>query len=323
PDQQLLTAAQNGGLDTVDGIKKEAQRLIDSNRVNDGLTDLADDVFVLDAVYIMAKDPKIFPQLTPTLREGMRQEVLRLFMDTVKKDGNIMELFTTTRTFANEELAKIYGISGVKGTEFVETKHPDGVPRAGLLTAAALMTVQDKAHETSPTRRGAYIRDVFMCQHIPDPPPDVDVNIKEPPPGVAISRRKLLADHSTNPTCAGCHTLMDGIGLALENFDAIGVYRTKEPNGLNIDPSGDVDGVKFAGPKELGGLFAQDDKVRDCVTRRLFRYATGRHEHNADYENFYIGQLTNSFKSGGNRFKGMLTSLVTSDGFLNVSAPKK
>ena len=271
----------------------------------------------------MAKDPKLFPQLTPTLRQAMRDEVIKLFEDAaLKRDSDLLELFSTDRVFANEELGKLYGIK-LTGTAMVETKHPAGMPRAGLLTTAALMTVQDKQHETSPTRRGAYVRAVFACEHIPDPPPGVDVTIKEPPAGVILTRRQLLASHATEPTCSGCHNLMDPIGLALENFDAMAVYRTHELNGLAIDPKGSFDGVTFSGPRELGATLAKSPKVQDCLVRRFYRHATGRHEHPRDYDDAQIAALTNAFASGGNRFKSLITTLVTSDGFLNVSGPQR
>jgi Protein of unknown function (DUF1592)/Protein of unknown function (DUF1595) len=156
PDQQLLTAAENGGLATPEGIRSETQRLIASPRIVDGLTDMVDDLLALDGVGMMAKDPKLFPQLTPTLRQAMRAEVLKMFEDVaLKRDGDLMELYDTNRTFVNEELGKLYGIT-VAGTELVAAQHPAGVPRAGLLTMAALLTVQDKQNQTSPTRRGPF-----------------------------------------------------------------------------------------------------------------------------------------------------------------------
>jgi hypothetical protein len=322
PDAALLAAARSGALETRDGMRSQAQRLLDSPRVADGLADLVDDLMALDGVAIMAKDPKVFPQLTPTLRQAMRDEVVLLFKDTaLKRDADLMELFDTDRTFVNAELGKLYGID-VRGNEPVEARHPAGVPRAGLLTAAALITPQDKTHETSPTRRGALIRNSFFCDHVPDPPPGVDTSPRPLPPGVVITRRESLAQHSTDAACRPCHDLMDPIGLALENFDAMGIYRRTDENGLAIDTGGTIDGTSFAGPRELGAMMRQSPKVRDCVTRWIYRYATGREEN--DYDKVQIERLVQDFAGATvrQRLKPLLSTLLLSDGFLNVSPPR-
>jgi hypothetical protein len=321
PDQQLLAAAESGALATPEGIKKEAQRLIDSPRIVDGLNDMVDDLLALDGVSLMAKDPKVFPQLTPTLRQAMRAEVLGMFKDVaLDRDADLMELFDTKRTFANEELGKLYGIS-LTGTTMVAAQHPASMPRAGLLTTAAILTVQDKQNQTSPTRRGAFFRKTFVCEHIPDPPANVDVNIKPPPPGVVMSRRQLLSGHAVDISCSGCHNLMDPIGLAFENFDAMGVYRTNEENGLAIDPAGTFDKQMFSGPQELGALLRQSTKARDCMARRIYRFATGREENN--YDDDQVKQLSQAFAAGGQRFRAYLANLIVSEGFMNVSPVRK
>ncbi|HET6281589.1 MAG TPA: DUF1592 domain-containing protein [Polyangia bacterium] len=318
PDAQLLTAAETGALDTPDGIRKEVQRLLSSPRALDGLNEMVDDLLSLDAVNIMAKDPKVFPQLTPTLRQAMRGEILKMFEDVVlTRDADMMELYDSNRTFVNSELGKLYGIN-VPGTDLVAAQHPASIPRAGLLTSAALLTVQDKPYQTSPTRRGAFFWRVLMCEHIPDPPADVDVTIKPPPPGVLLTRRESLSGHATNAACKVCHGLMDPIGLAFENFDGMAVYRTKEENGLTIDPKGELDGTAFSGPKELGALVRQSAQARSCMARRIYRFATGRMEN--PYDEAQLTQLDKAFASAGQRIKGLLTNLVVSDGFRNVSA---
>jgi hypothetical protein len=322
PDAQLLAAADGGGLATADGIRKEAQRLIASPRLAEGLADMVDDLYGLDNVALMAKDAKLFPQLTPTLRTAMRAEVVKTFEDVaLGRDADLMELFDTNRTFVNVELGKLYGITSVTGMDMTAAMHPGNVPRAGLLTMAAILTVQDKQHQTSPTRRGAFFRKTFLCEHIPDPPPNVDVTIKEPPPGVIVSRRQLLSQHSTDISCSGCHTLMDPIGLAFENFDAMGIYRTNEENGLAIDPAGTFDKQSFSGPRELGALLRQSPKARDCMARRIYRFAMGREE--TAYDRVQIQQLAQAFAAGGQRLRPYLADLVASDGFVNVSPVKQ
>ncbi len=320
PDPALLAAAREGALNTPAGARVQAQRLLDSPRLAEGLADLVGDMMALDGVDIMVKDPAIYPQLTPSLRLALREEVVRLVQDiAVTRDGDLMELFDTDRTFVNAELGKLYGIP-VSGTGWVEARHPAGEGRAGLLTAAALLTPHDKAHQTSPTRRGAFIRNTYFCDHIPDPPPGVDTSPEPLAPGVVISRRESLAQHNTDAACAPCHELMDPLGLALENFDAMGVHRLKEENGLAIDASGVIDGTAFSGPRALGAHMRQSPKVRDCMARWIYRYATGREENS--YDNAQIERLVADFASSGQRLEPLLLNLLLNDGFVNVSATR-
>ncbi len=322
PDEQLLTSAGSGALDTLAGIQAEAQRLIASPRLVDGINDMVDDLLSLRSVFLMAKDQTLFPQLTLTLRVAMREEVRRMFQDVaITRDTDALELFDTKNTFVNQEAAALYGIPGITGAEIVAAQHPSGIPRAGLLTSALILSVQDKPQQTSPTRRGAFLRRVITCDEIPAPPANVNTNIPDPPDGHAVSRKEKLTSHlALGAACSACHSLMDPVGLAFENFDALGIYRTVEENGLPIDPSGQFDGQAFANAAELGALLHQSDKVRSCFTRRIYRYAMGRLEN--DYDNAQIQQLATTFTANGQRLRSLLVSLVANDGFLNVSAPQ-
>jgi hypothetical protein len=317
PDDQLLTAAESGALGTTEGLQAETLRMLGSSRVLEGVNDMVDDMLALDSVFLMSKDASLFPQLTTTLRQAMREEILLLFRDiAVTRNGDMMELFDTKATFVNQELGALYGIS-VMGNAMVPAQHPANMPRAGILTSALLLSVQDKRHQTSPTRRGAFVRKVLMCETIPDPPANVQTIIPDPPAGTIVSRRDLLASHITSPSCGACHSLMDPVGLAFENFNALGIYRTNEENGLAIDPSGNFDGTAFTSPVEMGALMHESEKVRNCMVRRVYRYAMGRKE-NA-YDEAQIGALSAAFASGGRRFGPLLINLVQNDGFLNVS----
>ena len=320
PDATGLDAAATGALDTPEGVHKEVDRLLASNRVVDGFYEMVEDLMSLDAVDMMSKDTKLFPQLTPTLRQAMRQEILRMFRDAaLDRDADLMELYSTDRTFVNAELGNLYGVT-TTGTDVVAVQLPADQPRAGLLTASAILAVQDKPYQTSPTRRGAFFWRSLMCTHIPDPPPGVNVNIQPPPAGVVLSRRQLLAGHATDPSCAGCHGIMDPIGLAFENFDAMGAYRTKDENGQPIDAHGELNGKPFAGPRELGMLLRQSDEARACMTRRIYRFATGRNENG--YDDAQIALLDKAFNQAGRKFKSLVSSLAVSDGFRNVSLTK-
>lgn len=320
PDAQLLASAEAGKLASPEGLQSEAQRLLDSPRLIDGLNDLVDDLLSLDSVYLMSKDASVFPNLTPTLRDAMREEILRLFQDVVTRDADMMELFDTNKTFVNQELGQLYGIN-VTGTSFVPATHPVESPRSGLLTTALLLSVQDKRQETSPTRRGAFVRRVLSCDTIPTPPPDVVTVIPPPPAGTVLSRKDLLKTHLTSPACAACHQLMDPVGLAFENFDAIGRFRTQDENGLAIDASGSFDGTDFAGPRELGKLLRTSEKARNCLVRRIYQFSVGHLEN--DFDQSQLMELDAAFAGSGQRFSPLLLGLVRSSGFLSVTPVRK
>jgi len=152
-----------------------------------------------------------------------------------------------------------------------------------------------------------------MCQAIPAPPPNVDTTL--PPESMYKTARERLTKHSTDPTCAGCHVLMDPIGLALENFDAIGQYRTQD-NGVNIDASGGIDTTTFTGPDGLADALAQSPRVPNCLSRLVFRSAWGRLETEAD-EGF-ITDLTSAFAGSTYQMRQLFTSALTSSGFVTV-----
>jgi hypothetical protein len=213
----------------------------------------------------------------------------------------------------NAELAKLYGLSGVTGSELVEVELPASSGRRGLLGNASLMSMYSHSSISSPTLRGKFIRQILMCQAIPAPPPDVDITL--PDEAEAKTARERLQVHSTDPTCAGCHKLMDPLGLGLENYDAIGKYRTQE-NGVTLDTSGSVDGTAFKTPGELGDLLAQNSGVPNCLARVIFRYAWGRLEGQADEA--LITDLTTSFQGSSYQLRQLLTAAVTSSGFVNV-----
>lgn len=192
----------------------------------------------------------------------------------------------------------------------------DGL-RAGLLGTGAFLSLYANQKEGSPTQRGKFIRQFLLCQKIPDPPPNVSTVLKDPPPGVVLTKREKLSAHREQATCAGCHQLMDPMGLPLENFDAIGQYRQTE-HGRTIDASGDFNGTPFNGPVELGKLLAQSPDVSACLVRNLYRYATGHSE--VDGEQPLIAQLSTSFAASGHDFQNLMLDLVTSDGFRFVAA---
>jgi hypothetical protein len=186
-----------------------------------------------------------------------------------------------------------------------------------VLGTGAFLSVRAKINETTPTLRGRFVREVLMCQKVPDPPPNVNTNLPAAANGMAQTRRQQLEQHRASATCAACHSLMDPIGLAFENFDAIGRYRDTD-RGLPIDPSGSLDGAAFSGPRELGQRLRESAATHQCMMRNLFRYVLGENE-DAGGE-AWILELEHQFDQSKQHFPELVLGFVTSDLFRFASA---
>jgi Protein of unknown function (DUF1588)/Protein of unknown function (DUF1592)/Protein of unknown function (DUF1595)/Protein of unknown function (DUF1585)/Protein of unknown function (DUF1587) len=311
PDKELLDLAENGGLKAAGAVAAQTTRLLAATQINGGMDALFDDYIGLGGLASVEKLPARFPKFTPALAAAMRQETLMDLGHAALSTQDFRTVFNSSKTYVNADLAALYGVSGVSGSNFVQLDLP--AARRGLLGNASILSLYAHADVSSPTLRGKFIRNILMCQSIPPPPPDVDTTL--PDESKAKTARERLTIHSTNPTCAGCHQLMDPIGLSLENFDAVGAYRTQD-NGETIDASGEIDGVKFTGAAGLADALAQSARVPDCVSRMVFRSAWGRLETPAD-EGF-ITDLTAAFAGSTYQMRQLFTSAVTAPSFVNV-----
>jgi hypothetical protein len=317
PDDALLDAAASGALATDAGLRAQLARLLSSPRAREGIGGFAAEWMGLAELDTMAKDPQIYKALTPTLRQAMRTEVVRLFEEIgVASKGDLLDLYDGPKTYVNRELGKLYGLE-VAGESFQEVTLPPGGPRAGLLGTAAVLSSHSKQHDSSPTKRGRFVREVLLCQPVPDPPPGANDSLPPLTPGA--SKRQQLAEHRANPACASCHALTDPLGFGLENFDALGAFRAEQA-GVAIDPSGELDGVPFARPRELARLVRGHREARACLVRSFFRYATGRADDEA--ERRLATALAPALDRGGNRLASLLEALVQSDSFRLAAAPQ-
>lgn len=278
PDDALFDAARAGKLGTADEIKAQATRMLSDPRAREVVRHFHAQWLELDALDTLEKDTETYPAFTPALRDLFRAETER-FIDDVfwEADGKFSTLLTAPFTYANAELAKFYGLTPPSGTALV--KVPLDKRRAGLLTHGSILSVQAHAAETSPIFRGKFVRVKLLCQNLP-PPPD-DVVIEPPAVNDSATTRERFSQHSTDPSCAGCHRLMDPIGFGFENFDGIGRWRDVE-NGKTVDASGEVMGTdvsgKFNGAVELSAKLAQSEAVQLCLAKQWFRFAYGRSE---------------------------------------------
>lgn len=325
PDDALLTAAGAGSLASVDGLRREVDRLLASPRVDDALVDVFSQILRLAELDTLPQSPTLFPPAaSASLGTSMRGETQAVIRDLVARNGDYRELFTTTKTFLNAELAALYGVRPPTGTGFVATTLPADGARAGLLGQASFLALNSHADGTSPTLRGKFIVETLLCNAILPPPNDVVTDIPEK--DRSKTKREQLAIHQALPVCAGCHALMDPLGLALEQFDAIGAYRVTD-RGMALDVSGTIAGKAFSGPRDLGRLLADGLKTAenqpesaDCLVRTLLRVATGRLERAGDQP--VVTSLTAAFTADAFRLRTILGKVATSDAFRFVGLPE-
>jgi hypothetical protein len=322
PDAELLDAADRDELSSVDNLRAQAERLLALPDGRAAVANFATELFRLALIADRAKDPGLFPEYVPPLQNAMAREIPAMLENLVfDRRSSVLEIFTTRSTFVNQELAGLYGLgtSALTSSSWQEVELPAEGLRAGLLGTGAFLSLNANQKEGSPTHRGRFIREHLLCQEIPDPPPDVSTVIEDPPPGVVLTKREKLDAHRNKAACAGCHALMDPLGLTLENFDAIGKFRETE-HGLSIDVSGDFDGVAFEGPLELGRLLAENPLTTECLVKNVYRYATGRTW--SDSQTRVIAALVERFTAEDHDFQKLMIDIVTSDGFRFVAPPQ-
>ena len=316
PDDALLDAAAGGSLAMPDGLRSAAQRLVDAPAARTAAQSFFTELLRLGELNNLSQLPSIFPAaMSPTLGTSMRTETLRVLEDIAfTRDADYRTLFETPNTFVNGELAKIYGLTSPTGTSFVATTLAASGPRAGILGQAGVLAMTSHPNATSPTRRGKFIREVFLCQSVDPPPPDVDPSFPPDPTG-PLTMRQRLASHAQNARCATCHGFLDPIGLGLENFDGVGAYRTQDA-GQTIDASGALDGQAFTDARGLGTALKNHPGLSTCLTRGVFRYALGHLE--TAGEDPIIVDLNGKFTAGGYRFKSLLLETAASAAFRQV-----
>jgi hypothetical protein len=309
----LLDAASRGELDTADGIRAQVRRMWSDPRTQTALTAFFTEYFKLDRIAPQTRDRMLYPLYSPSLVQSMIGEFERIVGDVAFRDADLRDLFSTRVTFLDQNLARLYGVSGTFDSTFRRFEWPENIPRAGLLTTAAFLTNNAHPVTTSPTHRGKFIRQFLLCQPIPPPPPGISTDIPPPMPGVQQTFRQRLEQlHLQAPACAGCHSVMDPIGFGLEHFDPIGAYRTTD-NTLPIDARGNLDGAEFRNGRELAMAVRNHPALPGCLVRNVYRHATGRLE--TDGEAVVIRDVERAFASQGYQFRVLIEALASSDGF--------
>jgi hypothetical protein len=266
----------------------------------------------------MVKDPTLFEHYSEELGSDARTETL-MFLEYLvfEAESDFRESLTSHESFVNNRLAAIYEMpyTGIDGA-FQYVVHPESVHRPGLLGQASFLAMHGHSVSTSATIRGSSIRSILLCQEIAPAPVGVDTSIPEAS-GTTQTLRERVAEHLEDESCAGCHLLMDPMGLGLENYDSIGRWRTHD-NGALIDASGELDGTPFTDPTELAQAVIEKQNFTWCLTRGLFRYANGREESNAERD--LIDVLNDRMVHHEYRLKPLLLEVVMSPMFLRAGA---
>jgi hypothetical protein len=321
PDKQLLDEAASGALSTVEGVKAAVTRMLDASNGagREAIGEFGQQYMELDRVLSQPKDAGLYPDYNAALQAGMVRDMRATWEGIAFDDkASALTLFSTTKVTVNADLAKLYGMdaAGLTSTTFKTLSLPADSPRVGILSKAGFVSQFANQKEGSPTLRGKFIREWLMCKVVPPPLEGIVLVLPDADPNNPTTKRQRLDAHRKDPVCAGCHALMDPLGLPLETFDAIGRYRTTE-NGLTIDASGEVNGVPVTTAREMGEAMAQSKSMAACMVRRFHAYAMGHDER--DVDGAVINDLITSFETSGYQLRDLVVATVTHDAFSAVA----
>jgi hypothetical protein len=312
PDDELMAAAGRGGLADDDSIREQVRRMLRDGKVRQGLVEnFAGQWLQTRRLRAIRPNRATFPDFDESLRQAMEGETLAMFESLIRDDAPVTRLLDADYTFANARLAAHYGISGVEGNEFRRVSLSD-TPRRGILTHAAVLAMNAQPMRSSPVLRGKWILDVLLDSP-PGPPPPGTADLEAV--GTEGTLRERMARHRTAKQCASCHTRMDALGLALENFDGIGAWRTDE-DGRPVDASGTLPGGGgFSGPVELATLLRERHAAdfRRGLVERMLVYAIGRPLGVGDRR--AVRAILARMAAEGDRFSTLVEGIAVSDPF--------
>ena len=314
PDDELFAAADAGELQDPDAIAAQAERMLDDPRARRTVDSFHRQWLRLDDVDTMTKDPAVFANLDDATRASIKSTTLAFLEDVVFDGaGDLETILTADYGFVDDETADLYGVAP-PGTSIPTRVDLPAGQRAGILTQPSLLAITSKADQTSPVQRGAFVQARLMCTTLPEPPPDVDTTPPEVDPDATT--RERFEQHSSDPSCAGCHVLIDPVGFGLEHYDAMGRWRDTEA-GMPVDASGTLltlDGeVDFDGALELAGILAEQDQVRQCFVQQWFTFAHGRGPDDAD--ECSLQTLDEMFVEADQDVRSLLVALTRTESF--------
>ncbi len=324
PDEELLDLATQSRLSKPDVLARQVRRMLADPRAKSLVDDFAFQWLNVAKLDEIPPDSRLFPQASGLLDpRGLFKEELRLFIDSVLlSESSVVELMTANYTFLNERLAEHYGIETVKGSHFRRVTLEDEA-RYGLLGKGAILMLTAYPNRTSPVLRGAWILERVLGSPPSPPPANVPTLAENRPGQQAKTVRERMEQHRSNPTCFGCHGVMDPLGLSLENFSAVGQYRIHDPETLTlIDSSGLFpDGTAVKGPADLRrALVARPDRFVQALTENLLTYALGR---SIDYRDMpTVRKIVRGAAADDYRFQSIVLGIISSDAFRKREAPE-
>ena len=319
PDTELIELASENRLHEPEVLERQVKRMIADPRSDAFIANFAGQW--LNVRGMQASEPVVdlFPDFDSTLREAYRREIELFFGSVIHEDRSILDLLTADYTFVNERLAKHYGIPDVYGPRFRRvTLGPEHDMRRGLLGKGALLTITSDAARTSPVKRGKWFLETYLGTSPPEPPPGVQTDLAPAAGDAPTTLRARLEAHRTSPSCASCHRTFEPMGLAMENFDAVGKWRTTDA-GQPIDPSGVTnDGTPLDGIGSLRELTVRNGELFvQSVTEKLLTYAIGR---GVEYDDMpLVRSIMHDAAEQDYRFSALLMGVVESPAFtMNV-----
>ena len=316
PDDELLALAERGALSDPGVLERQTRRMLADPRATEALVDdFTAQWLNLRRVAEVVVDPIRYPNYDETLLEAFRQETELFVGDTLRGDRSVHDLLDSDYTFVNERLARHYGIPGIYGSRLRRVALPNPVERGGLLAHGALLATTSYPDRTSPVLRGKWLLDNIFGLPVPPPPPGVDTTLEEEPGVRPPSIRDRLARHRRSPACASCHSVIDPLGFALENFDVIGGWRTVDEAGEPVDATGTTAaGERIDGLAGLRALLLDDpEKFPRTVTEKLLAYALGRPLEYFDRP--AVRRIVRGAADDGYRWSSLIVGIVKSPTF--------
>ena len=315
PDEELLDVAIKGKLRQRGVLEQQVRRMLADARSVSLVTNFAEQWLYLRDLLSKKPNEILFPDFDETLRDAFYRET-SLFVDSVLRGNrSVLDLLSADYTFVNERLARHYGIPNVRGTDFRRVTFPAGSPRGGLLGQGSILTITSYANRTSPVNRGKWVLENLLSSPPPPPPADIPaLKTEASTTGAPLTMRAAMIQHRADPACAGCHSRMDPIGFAMENFDAMGMWRDRDA-GHPIDASGVFPtGVKFEGMAGLkAAVLSQPQEFVSTVTGKLLMYSIGRNVQYFDQP--VIRAIVRDAAPGNYNFASLVLGVVKSTPF--------
>ena len=314
PDDELLDAAIRGKLQTPAVLETQVRRLLADPRSKSLVNNFAGQWLYLRNLASITPDMRAFPDFDDNLRQAFRQETELFFESILREDRSVLDLLRANYTYLNERLAKHYGIPNIYGSRFRRVTFSDGENRGGLLRQGSILTITSYATRTSPVLRGKWILDNLLGTPPPPPPPVVPLLKEGSEPGKPLTMRDRLAEHRKNPACSGCHQLMDPVGFSLENYDAVGRWRSVDDT-KPIDAAGGLpDGSSFIGVSGLEqALVSRPEGYVTTLTEKLLTYALGRGVEY--YDGPAVRKIVRDAQAKNYKFSSIILGVVSSTPF--------